>query len=384
MRLVRVAINAEQLLYRSPGGIGRYTAQLLTVLPEGFPDVEVVPFTAFHPAQQVRAAFEAARVAPARAAKVVILPWPRPILYEGWVRAGRPRLPKFAGVQLVHAPSVAVPPHPRVPLVVSVHDVAPALFPDAFPRRGRRFHHLGLAAAADRADLVITGSEAAAGEVVAHSSIPAERVRVVHHGVSPVHLDSSERRAVLQAHGLEGRHYVLWVGSLEPRKGVGTLVGALADLKRRKPGCDAQLVLAGFHGWLGDQLIADADRATLGGSLRQLGPVGERELWALYGGATVFAFPSRHEGFGLPVIEAMSQGVPVVTSDIDVLREVTGGAARLVRVGDMKGWAEALGDLLADPTARRALGDAGRARSRIFTVEATMAATRAVYREVAS
>ncbi len=141
------------------------------------------------------------------------------------------------------------------------------------------------------------------------------------------------------------------------------------------------MVLAGYEGWLNDDLVGPEDRARLGSALHQLGRVRERELWALYGGAAVFAFPSRHEGFGLPVIEAMSQGVPVVASDIPAIREVAGGAARLVPPGDVKGWTDALDELLSDEEARRHLAAAGLVRSQHFSVAAFAAATRAVYQE---
>src|SRR6202011_1612529 len=106
MHLVRVAVNAEQLLYRSPGGIGRYTTQLLTVLPRLFPEDEVVPFTARHSRHQVAAVLGQAGVDPQTLGRTVVLPWPRPLLYEGWLGAGVPRLPGLHGAELVHAPSV--------------------------------------------------------------------------------------------------------------------------------------------------------------------------------------------------------------------------------------------------------------------------------------
>jgi glycosyltransferase involved in cell wall biosynthesis len=377
-----VAINAEQLLYRSPGGIGRYTAQLLTVLPRSFPDVEVVPLTARHSEAEVRAALERAGVSAQVSSRRVTLPLPRPVLWESWVRLGWPPLPALPGTDLVHAPSVAVPPRPRVPLVVTVHDAAPLLFPDAFPKRSRRWHEMALQATARRADLVITVSQAAADEIVAHTPIPADRIRVVANGVAPLEIDPDERRARARARGLEDREFVLWVGSLEPRKGVGTLVAAMAERKRRHPDDDTLLVLAGFEGWLNADLIDPADRQALGPALRQLGRLDERELWGLYGSATLFAFPSRHEGFGVPVIEAMSQGVPVVASDIPAVREVAGGAARLVGPEDVKGWADALDELLDHVPERRRLAELGRGRSKQFNIEDMAAATRAVYREV--
>lgn len=384
---MRVAVNAEQLLYRSPGGIGRYTAGLLTLMPVSRPGLEVVPFTARHSREQVDAALAGAGVPEAVRRRTVVLRWPRPVLYDAWHRLGRPGLAGVAGrdgLDLVHAPSVAVPPRGAAPMVVTVHDAAPELFPETFPPRGRRFHAQGLAAAAARADLVITVSQAAAEEITGHSAIRADRVRVVPNGVAAPVVDPAARDRALDAAGLGSRPYVLWVGSLEPRKGVGTLIAAMARLRRRRPALDVQTVLAGFDGWLGDGLIAPEDRRVLGGSLRQLGRVDEETLWCLYSGAVLFAFPSRHEGFGLPVVEAMSQGTAVVASDIPAVREVAADAARLVPPGDVDAWADAIDGLLGDDRARSQLARAGRLRSGAFSVERWVAATWSVYQEIGS
>ncbi len=382
---MRVAVNAEQLLYRSPGGIGRYTAQLLTVLPRLDPGDEVVPFTARHDHDQTAAILREAGVDPPTVGRAVVLRLPRPVLYEAWLRLGWPRLPPLGGAQLVHAPSVAVPPRSGVPLAVTVHDAAPERFPGAFPARGRRFHRQGLHAAARRADLVLTVSAAAAEEITTFSTIPPDRIRVVHNGIDPPALSAARRRSILEGWGLADRPYVLWVGSLEPRKGVDTLVAAMARLRSRRAAGPAEqplLVLAGYPGWLSDDLLAPPDRAALGSELRQLGPVGEAELWSLYGGASVFAFPSRHEGFGLPVLEAMSQGTAVVASDIPPIREIAGGVARLVAAGDVDAWAGAIEDLLDDEGQRDRSGAAGRVHAAGFGIDRTIRATRAVYREL--
>ena len=386
---MRVAVNAEQLLYRSPGGIGRYTAALLTVLPGVETQMEPVPFTARHRAAEVEAALAGVGVAGAVRRRTVTLPWPRPLLYDAWHRAGRPRLAGRVGLEglaVVHAPSVAVPPAPRggPPLVVTVHDAAPELFPEAFPRRGRRFHAEGLAAAARRADLVIAVSEAAADEITYHSDIPAGRVRVVPNPVAVPEVDPAVRDRVLGEAGLRGRPYVLWVGSLEPRKGVGTLVAAMARLRRRHAGSEVHTVLAGFEGWLGANLIDPSDRLVLGDSLRQLGRVGDEELWCLYSGAALLAFPSLHEGFGLPVVEAMALGVPVVASDIPAVREVAGGAALLVPPGDPDAWSEAIAGLLDDDAGRRRMAEAGRRRSADYSPDRWARRTWAVYQEIGS
>jgi len=381
---LRVAVNAEQLLYRSPGGIGRYTAQLLTLLPAAHPDCEVVPVVGRHTEAEVQAALSAFGVSEAVRRRAAGQALPAALMYEAWVRLGWPPLRGVDGATLVHAPSAAVPPASGRPLVVTVHDAAPELFPEGFTARGRRFHRLGMAAAARRAEVVITVSQSAADEIAAHTPIGADRIVVVPNGVDPPAADpaaDAEARARL---GLAGRRYLFWVGSLEPRKGVGTLVAAAAELKRSGAHPDLLTVVGGYAGWLNDHLIAPADRAALGDSLVEAGRLSEADLWALYRGAAIFAFPSHHEGFGLPVLEAMSQGTPVVASDIPAIREVAGDAALLVPPGNVAAWAGALDGLLADETGRARLGGAGPRRAARFTAAATMAATHAVYQTVGS
>ncbi len=379
---MRVALNVEQLLSDSPGGIGRYTGQLATLLATSAPADEVVPFVARHPRSRVVEVLEGAGIA----AAPVILGLPRPALYQAWVRFGLPPLalgaPALRDVDVVHAPSVAVPGRGAAPLVVTVHDAAAELYPEAFTPRGRSFHRRGVAAAAARADLVITVSEAAADEIVARTPIAAERIRVVYHGVAAPNVAGEERAASLRRLGLAGRDYVLWVGSLEPRKDVSTLLAAMVRLKKGGMSPPA-VVLAGFRGWLNAGIV-DADaRRVLNDDLVELGPVGDGDLWALYAGATLLALPSRHEGFGLTAVEAMTQGTPVVCSDLPVTREVLGDAAVRVPAGDTGAWADAIEALIADPGARETMGAHGRQRATRYGVERFVASTRAVYVEAA-
>lgn len=375
---MRVALNVEQLLYRSPGGVGRYTAQLAKLT-----DVDVVPFAARHPRSEVDAALERFGVTGRPPA---LQPLPRPLLYEAWHRLGRPAL-RVGPVDVVHAPSVAVPPRGRAPLVVTVHDAAPELFPEAFPARGLRFHRQGLAATAARAELVITVSHAAAAEITDRTGIAPDRVRVVPNGVDAPPIDPVAAAAARARLGVGDRPYVLWVGSLEPRKNVGTLVAAMARLAHRTAGNDPalrpRLVLAGYPGWLSEGVVGAGDRTALGDDLVEVGPVPEADLWALHEGAALLAFPSVHEGFGFPAVEAMAVGTPVVCSDIPVLREVAASAAWYVPARDVGAWADAIGALVADPAARQAAAAAGRARAARFSVAAHLAGTVAVYREAA-
>ena len=384
---MRVAVNLEQILSPSPGGVGRYSAKLAGNLVRI--GVDVQPVVARHSAGQLAAAW--GEFGLQELPRPLVLPLPRPLLYDAWHVVGWPPRRWPPDVDIVHAPSLAVPPKNGKPLVVSVHDAAPWIFPEAFTARGRWFHAMGARAASRRADLVITGTAAAAEEVAAHMSVPAERIRVVPYGVDAPGARPSpdETEGVLRRYGLTGTPYVLWVGSLEPRKGVGTLVAAMAQLAGG-PGAGPAggagpvpvLVLAGYAGWQNSALLPAPELARLGQGFRQIGRVTDAELQALYSSAALFAFPSLHEGFGLPVLEAMAAGAPVVASDIAAIREVAGDAAVLVPPGDAGTWAAAIEALLADGPWRAEMAEQGRRRAALFSWAATAAATLEVYREL--
>jgi glycosyltransferase involved in cell wall biosynthesis len=366
-------VNAEQLVQPAPGGIGRYTAELVKRLPVHDPAVDVSAFTARHSPADVAAAFAAHGIDDVDA---TILPLPRPVLYDSWHVLGRGGPARHvAPIDLVHAPSPAVPPREGPPLVVTVHDAGPITMPEATTRRGRWFHARGFAAAASRARLVIAVSEFAADEVASHTAIPRERMRVVPNGVDLVRASPDDVAGVTEAHGIADRPYVFWLGTFQPRKNVGVLLEAFGRLPATLP---HRLVLAGPEGWLAD----DGDAiGRLGDRAKLLGPVTEGDARALYAGADVFAFPSRHEGFGIPVLEAMVQGTPVVAGDIPPLREIGGDAAVFVDPDDVDAWVDALGALLTDPTAGESLVARGLERVPGYSWDRCIDGTVAVYRE---
>jgi glycosyltransferase involved in cell wall biosynthesis len=378
MTVMRVGLNVEQLFHPAPGGIGRYTARLATLLTTVAPPVDVVGFAAAHPRTTVE------RVARSHALSTpVVLPLPRPLLYDLWHIANAPALStlsgRLRGLDVVHAPSLAVPPRGGTPLVVTVHDAGFLEHPETFPRRGRRFHAQGLRAALARADRIITVSQAAADEIRRHSGVAADRLRVIPNGVEPVEVPPGEVERIRRQLHLGEAPYVFWVGTQEPRKNVALLVKSFADAvsRHRLP---HRLVLAGERGWLHRDAAGMPGASDLGDRLRVLGGIADDELFALYSGAALFALPSRHEGFGLPVLEAMAQGTPVLCSDAPALVEVAAGSAAVVPLVPEQ-WTEALGALLTDEQWRRRLAAAGRTRAGELTWERCVAATRAVYDE---
>jgi len=356
---VTVALHAGQLLQQVPGGIGRYTRTLLDGLPAA--GVTVVPFGAGR--------WPEVAAGPEPPGYVNLGPPGAPLRYELWHRLRRPALPASCGADVVHAPSLAVPPPGRRPLVVTVHDVAFLRFPDAFTRRGVAFHRRGLALARAEATTVIVASAHTRDELVT-GGFPPERIAVIPHGVRvPPPPPDTELDARLRSVRVE-EPYVLAVGTIEPRKGFDTLAEAMARRRRRDRA--TRLVLVGPRGWLHVDGLEQP-------GVRELGRLDDDVLDALYRRAAVVAVPSRYEGFGLPALEAMARGAAVVASATSSLPEVVGDAGELVPPGDPDAWAGTLDRLLADPDRRAELGAAARRRAASFTVEASIEAHAQVY-----
>ena len=382
---MRLALNLEQLLHRPPGGIGRYTAELARLLPGPDPDggerIEVLPFVARHRRSEIRTALGAFGLADL---EPVVLLLPRPVLYDTWNVFGEPPLgmlhPSLRDLDLVHAPSLAVPPRSGARLIVTAHDAATLVAPQTYPRRGRAFHRRGFAATARRADLVIAPTNAAAEEILAHTAIGPDRIRVVPHGVSQRRVSQGVVDATRATLGLADEPYVLWVGTLEPRKNLPLLLEAFRAVVRA--GLPERLVIVGPDGWRGGPRAVAAAAEDLGDRVQFTGAIRADRLTALYRGASTFAFPSIHEGFGLPVLEAMAQGVPVICSDIPVLREVGGAAARFVSPTDVGAWGETLVGLLGDESERARMAAASRDWASEFTWERCIRGTRVCYQEV--
>ena len=383
---MRVALNLEQLLHRPPGGIGRYSAELARLLPTsgeaGSERVEVLAFVARHHAVEVEAAmigFGLEHVDPAR------LALPRVVLYDLWNDLGAGDLRhlsrRLRAFDVVHAPSLAVPPRSGAKLVVTVHDAAPILFPATYTRRGRWFHERGFAAAARRADLVIAPTSVAADEVAGCTPIPRDRIEVVPHGVVQREVGDGLVASTRSTLAVGESPYVLWVGTLEPRKNVGVLVEGFRRMVERED-LPHRLIIVGPRGWLGAAEALQEPARALGKRIHFTGPVRADRLLALFRGADLVALPSVHEGFGLPVIEAMSQATPVMCADIPVLHEVAGDAAVFVDPHDPDAWAKELTVLLRDESARRELGEAGRVRASGYTWERCAERTRELYRKV--
>jgi glycosyltransferase involved in cell wall biosynthesis len=257
-------------------------------------------------------------------------------------------------VDVLHCPTFRAPPRSRVPLVVTVHDLAVLRHPETFNRWTREYSRLLVPRVTAAARLVVAVSEFTRRELEALLRVPAERVRVVPNGVDAAFAPEGPRAA---------GDYVLAVGTLEPRKNLVRVAAAARRL-------GVELRAVGARGW---------GRVELEG-VRWLGELADAELAAQYRGARCLVYPSLYEGFGIPTLEAMACGTPVVTSAGGACEEVAGGAAVLVDPLDV---AAIAAGIERAATRRMELVPLGLERARSFSWETTRVATRAVYDEAA-
>jgi glycosyltransferase involved in cell wall biosynthesis len=266
--------------------------------------------------------------------------------------------------------------------VVTLHDLAFLLYPGTHTAASRAYY-AATGESVRRAERVIAVSQRTASDAVRLLGVDPSRVRVVHEAAAPGFAPRPRERLLALAERLgfdadPRRPYVLFVGTLEPRKNVPLLLEAFALLRHE---VDAQLLLVGARGWLDESIFTAHARSGVGEAARFLGSLGEEDLALLYSHAGVFALPSLYEGFGLPVLEAMACGAPVVCSNAGPLPEVAGDAAILLKPEDPTAWAVAMRDVLTKPRMADQLRRRGFDRAREFDWEQTALATREVYRE---
>jgi glycosyltransferase involved in cell wall biosynthesis len=365
---LRVSMICEQLLQPVPGGIGSYVRAMLRALPRC--GIEVEPVVAWHR----DATLYDAGLSHARRLRT-----DRRRLYDHWTKGRRPGVGGTADI--VHAPSLAFPARDTRPLVVTVHDTLFLDHPDLYTERGVEFHKAMLDRLGD-ADMVIVPSRAAERDL--RGAAPhTPRIRVIPMGTDMRPPEDAERDDILDKLGVE-RPYVLWVGTVEPRKNPeGVVRGYVAALDAGVPrSTELNLYLVGPPGWWSGDVGGFLDSRGVASRVRRLDYQPKRALQALYAGAEAFLFPSFAEGFGLPVIEAMACGAPVVTSNRSSLPEVAGSAALLCDPDDPDSIGDALAKILRDPGLAQDLRRLGQRRAFAFTWARTARSTMAAYREV--
>jgi glycosyltransferase involved in cell wall biosynthesis len=276
----------------------------------------------------------------------------------GWYPVGLPR--KTARLDVLHCTTFRGPPRARVPLVLTVHDLALVRWPDAFPRWHRLYGKAGLRRVLRGADAIVAVSEFTKDEVVEVAGVPVERIRVIPNGVDPIFRPRGSGKEGPTDNVSQG-DYVLAVGTLEPRKNLGRAIEAARSI-------GVELRVVGARGWGGV------------GVPGWLGEVPDTDLAALYRGARCVLYPSLYEGFGLPVLEAMACGAPVVTSRGTAMEEIAGGAAVLV---DPASAMSIAGGITEAEERRDELVTLGLTRASEFTWERSANAVETLWRELA-
>jgi glycosyltransferase involved in cell wall biosynthesis len=289
-------------------------------------------------------------------------------------------------VNLLHEPHYVLPPLVPCRAVVTIHDCIHLVFPQYLPNRlAYAYARANLWVAARRAERILTVSEASKADILRYCDVPADRVIVVHNAIddrfaTPPSKDAVERAR--ERYQLDGP-FVLYVGNIKPHKNLERLIDAF-DLVRRGGFERLQLLIIGDQISRYPRLRRAVDKHKLHKHVRFLGFVHDDTLAALYRLATVFVFPSLYEGFGLPPLEAMASGTPVVASNRSALPEVLGDAAVLVDPYSSASIAEGIQRALSDPALRQVLTERGLARARTFSWEASVKRIHEVYMEVAS
>ena len=365
---MRIAFDGTTL---RPGrtGVGYYTEHLLHHLAARAVDDDLVVIS--------NRPVDTTRPLPARV-EVASSSWRIPRML--WMQALAPRMLRRAHADVVHFTNGMVPLASPVPTVVTIHDMSLTLYPRYHPARRVLLNRPLVDVAARRADAIITVSQSAKRDIVRLYGLSPDRVHVVHEAAAPsfrpIH-DSIERERVRRRYDLADR-FILYVGTIEPRKNLPKLIEGFA--RRRKSGeLSHQLVCAGPYGWLSRDIEDRIERLQVEDAIRFTGYVPFEDLPVLYSLAEMFVFPSLYEGFGLPVIEAMACGTPVVTGHVAALSEVAGGAVEHVEHLDAESLGEAMVALARSRERRENLSALGLQRSHFFSWDRAARETLEVY-----
>jgi glycosyltransferase involved in cell wall biosynthesis len=289
-------------------------------------------------------------------------------------------------VDLLHVQFTS-PPFSPCPVVVSIHDLSFEHLPETFKWRSRKQLRITVRRTARQASQVIALSQYARDDIVNTYKVSPEKISVIPLSAGdhfrPI-VNEGELQRVRQTYGIKGE-YMLSVGAIQPRKNLGRLIAAYARLRRAKPEVKLpKLVLAGKCGWLYDETFRAIKELELSEAVIVTGYVPANDLPALYSGAVCFIYPSYFEGFGLPPLEAMQCGVPVIAGDRTSLPEVVGDAGILVDPYDVDALAAALEKVVSDADLRSELRVKGLARAKLFEWRETARQTLAVYRKATS
>ncbi len=366
---MRIGIDAR-IVYYARGGIRNYVLHLLEALAALDADTDY-------------------RVLRSRKERTPPLPGPNFRWTACWTPSHH-RLERWAlraelarlRLDLLHSPDFIPPARGRYRSVITVHDLNFLYYPQFLTAESRRYYNQQIEWAVQRAEHVLADSHATKADLTLLLDVPPEKVTVVHLAADSAFrpLPEAQARRVAAKYGLEPG-YLFFVGTLEPRKNLPGLLQAYRLLLNQEKTA-APLVLVGGKGWLYEEVFERVEALHLTQHVRFLHDVSDADLVGLYNGASVLAMPSFYEGFGLPALEAMACGTPVVAADRASLPEVVGEAGLLINPDAPDDLAAALARVLTDEPLHARLRQLGLAQAARFTWEEAAAKTLAVYRQV--
>ncbi len=367
---MRIGVDAR-LVYYHQAGIGQYILRLMQALAQIDREDEIVLFKS-------------------RKDKTAIVRQSNFKLQSLWTPSHHPFESRALSIELapyrldvLHSPDFIPPGFPRCPSVITVHDLAFLKYPRFLTRSSARYYGQ-VEVAASRADHIIAVSQSTKRDTIQMLGVPEEKITVIYEAAHPLFAPISNEEPLARVRAKFGlpRDFILFVSTIEPRKNIPTLLRAFKQLRARYK-APITLALAGNRGWLVEEVDAVVEELKLGDSIRFLGGVPNEELVYLYNAATCFILPSYYEGFGLPPLEAMACGTPVIVSKVASLPEVVGDAALLVEPEDVEGWCVAMMRVLDDENLRREMRAKGLKRAATFSWERAARETLAVYQKIA-
>jgi glycosyltransferase involved in cell wall biosynthesis len=357
---MKIGIEAERANLPNPTGVERYAAELIKNFARMDSRNEYVLYFRTKPQQWF---YELPKNF-----SIKVMPFPK---FWTQIRISWEML--IHPVDLLFIPASALPFwHPKKS-IATVHDVAWRIYPGAFTKIMRRYLEWSTKLAIKSAAKVITVSEATKKDLEKFYGVPAEKVAVTYLGMNSTDyrpMTYEQVQPVLDKHGLVYQKYILFVGTMQPRKNIVRLVEAFEKL-RKENRIEEKLAIFGGKGWLWEPILEKIETAGKDGSIKYFSYAPQEDLPYLYAGAKLLTLPALYEGFGLPPLEAMASGTPVVVSNISSLPEVVGDAGKLIEPTSVDSIAAGLLDVLTNPELRESMVKKGIEQSKKFTWENT-------------
>ena len=389
---MRIGVDIIGLASGQVSGIEQYTLQILKELIRQNPNDQFILFAIDYYFRSFGGRLEKVLAGPGRflleAPNVILkkLPWPKiPLsLHFAWKVLGAPKVDKFlGGVDVFFQPApLLLPLSSKIPRVVTFHDLVPAIYPQYFTTTSRLWHwQMNYPVRAKEADRIIAVSENTKNDLIRLYGIPPSKITVIYEGASQAFQKEFSPEALTEVRNrlFLPDEFIFYVGSLEPRKNVLSLISALKYLKERGF-AKIKLVLAGSKKWKEGKVLSEIKRLHLEKEVVFLGWVEEEDKVALFKLALAFVFPSLYEGFGLPVLEALTAGCPVITSQNSSLPEVTSDAALLIDPLRQDSLNQALLELISQPDLRENLKLKGQKHASLFSWEKAAGQTMEIIR----